>query len=405
MDIKKITRAFLALILPIVLLSVFTGCTEEGEREGTEASIMLPDVGKRGGVTIGGKSVELIKPERMSAAYLALDEVGKKLYEAAYTAVAMNEYAFEIAGVDLQKYTPQCSSVMMIFYYDHPELFWLDGGHEYNTVRMSNSHIGNITVVLGVHGYWKEHDLEKAKAELDLALNSIVEEARAIEDDYERILFVHDYLIEKNRYDYYAFEHFETMDAEAAARVSSAYGGLVKGSVMCAGYTTAFNLVMHSLGYESFYVSGVADGGAHAWNLIGLDGEYYHVDLTWDDLDGEPAEVLYDYFCITDEEISKTHSVDAGLIYPEADSDAYNYFVRESLTLDSFSIDAVSALAGSYGGDNAFAFRCGNEKVLADALSELIEKDKLFEIEAFKNENSYHYFMNEDLNTLYFFFD
>jgi hypothetical protein len=317
----------------------------------------------------------------------------------------MNEYDFEIVGIDLRKYTPQCSSVLMLFYYDHPEFFWIDGSYEYGTTRMSNSNIGNITVNLGVYEYWKDHDLEKAKTDLDIALNSILDKAKAIENDYERILLVHDYLIETNSYDDYAFEHYETMNAEAAARVSSAYGGLTQGKVMCAGYTNAFNLVMHRLGYESFYVSGTADGGAHAWNLIELGGDYYHIDLTWDDLDGEPAEVLYDYFCITDEEIAKTHTVDAGIIFPEANSTEYNYFVKENMMLAEFNLEAVSALAENYGREGAFAFRCTNEKVFGESISALIEQNKLFEIEAFKNVNTYYYFTNEDRNTVYFFFD
>jgi hypothetical protein len=162
---------------------------------------------------------------------------------------------------------------------------------------------------------------------------------------------------------------------------------------------------MHRLGYESFYVSGTADGGAHAWNLIELGGDYYHIDLTWDDLDGEPAEVLYDYFCITDEEIAKTHTVDAGIIFPEASSTEYNYFVKENMMLAEFNLEAVSALAENYGREGAFAFRCTNEKVFGESISALIEQNKLFEIEAFKNVNTYYYFTNEDRNTVYFFFD
>ena len=401
---KRTARAFLLLLLPVIMIIAFWGCEAEGE-ETTAEKILNPAVGMRGGVLIGGERVDTIEPERKSATYLALDAVGKKLYDAAYTAVSMDEYAFEITGVTLHDYCMLSGQVMQIFFMDHPEYFWLSGASEYSSYRMSNGEIGNITVYLGVHEYWETHDLAPAISDLDRVLSSVVSQARAIEGDYERVLFVHDYIIGNASYDYVAYELDEEMGDEAEARVSSAYGALVSGSTMCAGYTAAFNLIMNELGYESYYVPGVANDGPHAWNLINLGGNYYHVDLTWDDLDGEPGKLIYDYFCLTDEQISLTHTVDAGYYYPPANASEYNYFVREGLVLTEYSEQAFSELLKKYDGGDFFAFRCENEETYKKVIYELIELDKFFNFEAFAGVDSYYYLTNEDAYTLYCFFE
>ena len=66
----------------------------------------------------------------------------------------------------------------------------------------------------------------------------------------------------------------------------TAYGALVKGKSVCAGYAYAFNMLCSACGLESSIVSGptLPNGkGAHAWNMIKLDGEWYLVDTTWED--------------------------------------------------------------------------------------------------------------------------
>ena len=401
-EMKK-SRAFMSLLLSILLLISVVGCNR-GEIEGTE-QILNPDIGLRGGLLIAGKNAEAMKPEIKSAAYLALDDVGKKLYDSAYTALAANENTFKLTGIDLKPYGEAYAYALTLFINEHPEFFWLDGYVEVSTERMSSSNIGNMTVVLGVYSYWSENDIVKAQNELDKAVASIVSQASTLKDDYEKVKFVHDYIIEFNSYDYEAYELGEAIDAQTDALVSSAYGALVSGKIMCAGYAKAFDLLMQELGIESFFVSGVADGGSHAWNLVKIGDGYYHIDLTWDDLDGSPTEVRYDYFCLTDEEIAKTHTADEGTLYPEANATEYNYFVKEKMLLDYYSFAAVNKLARNYDGKGVFAFKCYDTKVLKDAVKELVENNMIFKIEQFENVNSFQYIADETSNILSFYFE
>lgn len=400
---KKTARAAVWWLLAIFSIFSFISC-DLSEAEVTEPLPRI-DGGMLSSLRIAGKSAEFKEPERKSNYYLSLDEVEKKLYDAAYTTLSSNESSFKLIGIDIGSFAAAYRSTLIQFINDCPEFFWLDGYVEYETVRASNSDKGHITITFGVYDYWKDHDLEKAKAELQTALDAIVLEANAFEDDYQKVKFVHDYIIESNSYDYFAYQMGDYISAQTAAMVSSAYGALVHGKIMCAGYAQAFNLVMHELGFESSFVSGFADGGAHAWNLVQIGDGCYHFDLTWDDLDGDPAEVRYNYFGLTDEEIFKTHKVDEGLVYPEANATEYNYFVREEMLLDYYSFAAVTKLAKKYNGEGVFAFKCYDAKVMADAVEELVENNMIFKLDGFESIESFQYIADEDCNVLSFYIE
>ena len=60
---------------------------------------------------------------------------------------------------------------------------------------------------------------------------------------------------------------------------STAYSCIVLGKAQCSGYADAFLQTAKLCGLETRYVYNTA----HAWNLIKLDGDWYHVDVTWED--------------------------------------------------------------------------------------------------------------------------
>lgn len=400
---KKIARAGIAWLLAVLFIFSFAGCSS-GEVEVTE---VLPqfDGGALSSLRIAGKNAQIKEPERKSIYYLSLDEVEKRLYDAAYTTLCANETSFKLIGIDISSFAAAYRSTLAQFINDYPEFFWLNGYIEYETVRASNSDTGHITITFGVYDYWNDHDLAKAKNDLKNALDAVVLEANALPDDYQKAKFVHDYIIGSNSYDFAAYELGDAINAETEARVSSAYGALVSGDIMCAGYARAFDLIMHELGYESIFVSGEADGGSHAWNLVLLGEDFYHIDLTWDDLDGDHAEARYNYFCLTDEEISKTHKIDEGFDYPEATATEYNYFVKEEMLLDYYSFAAVTKLAKKYNGEGLFAFKCYDAKVMADAVEELVQNNMIFKLAGFENVESFQYIAEEDSNILTFYID
>ena len=78
------------------------------------------------------------------------------------------------------------------------------------------------------------------------------------------------------------------------------YGALILGSCVCEGYARSAQLLFSLAGKESYYVTGDTPQGGHAWNLIKVDGQFYQLDITWNDADVPNL----DYFLVTDEFMS-----------------------------------------------------------------------------------------------------
>lgn len=71
----------------------------------------------------------------------------------------------------------------------------------------------------------------------------------------------------------------------AAGTWDTVYGVMALSEADCDGYADAFYLAASLAGFNVGFQHGQADGGPHMWNLVNWDGQWYHVDVTWDDLD------------------------------------------------------------------------------------------------------------------------
>ncbi|MFB9325882.1 transglutaminase domain-containing protein [Paenibacillus aurantiacus] len=155
------------------------------------------------------------------------------------------------------------------------------------------------------------------------ALQHIVEPGMS---DYEKELAIHDYLVLHTAYDEANYKQGTVPDDSY-----SAYGALVKGIAVCQGYANAANLLLNMSGIEAHIVTGTVGGEPHAWNKIRLEGDYYNVDVTWDDpVPDKQGRVYYGYFNVTDDELRQDHEwVDNGL--PAALGTMYNYYRHNQL--------------------------------------------------------------------------
>lgn len=149
--------------------------------------------------------------------------------------------------------------------------------------------------------------------------------------DYEKIKAIHDYIVNNSHYDERLFT-----DGEVPPESYTAYGNLVLGIGVCEGYAKSMKYLLDKVGIESIVIVGTSKNQNHAWNLVKIDNEYYHIDATWDDPVSDNGEniIQYNYFNLTDEEISRTHSWNRE-DYPKATGSLYNYFKYNNLLINT----------------------------------------------------------------------
>lgn len=155
----------------------------------------------------------------------------------------------------------------------------------------------------------------------DMALKIINSVTDADDSDFEKALAIHDWLTQNCHYDLAYFENQDVNDCYA-----SPTGMLIYHKGVCSGYAWTYELLLNLMGIEVQYVHGTADSnltgtGDHAWNLVKLDGEWYQVDVTWDD--PIPDTTGYHMYCfVTDEFMAQNHTWDAS-DYPAATGTRY----------------------------------------------------------------------------------
>ena len=211
---------------------------------------------------------------------------------------------------------------------DHTEHFWF--GNQYNMSYNST------TVLKMLPTYIMEGEaLEQARQRFEAALDSMLEGITGETSEFERELMLHDRLAGVVTY----------VDSDNA---HNAYGALVEGKAVCEGYAEALQCLLHRAGIQSLIVlgssvnpsTGAAEG--HAWNMVKIDGSYYHTDLTWND---QGRRLYHAYFNQSDVVIKEDHSIAAtAFALPTCTSQTANYFVVKGGLLTEYNVDVMAEL-------------------------------------------------------------
>ncbi|MDO4199773.1 MAG: transglutaminase-like domain-containing protein [Clostridia bacterium] len=165
---------------------------------------------------------------------------------------------------------------------------------------------------LGQRTLFEEECSEKEYCkELELKIREILHEMndRGYKTDFEKAVFLHDYICNNCKYNWgtlidarlgFGADYFGTDFSYKA------YGCLICKSAVCSGIAKAYRLLMTRAGVKCKYISGGTPRGAHAWNIVRINGEWYHVDvcsdLIWKAICGK-----YKWFMLTEKEISQDH--------------------------------------------------------------------------------------------------
>lgn len=163
---------------------------------------------------------------------------------------------------------------------------------------------------------------------------------------------MNDYEKEKAVYDYiFSQSHFDEGNLSAIPHTDqyshTPYGVLHDHNAICVGNATTFKLFMDMLGIENKIIHST-EQGEHAWNLVKLDDDWYHVDITFDNGVSIPS---YAMFNVSD---------------AVKDADSYpwdhNEFPAANGTKYSFAAQNAQEINDIYGTAELFAKAINEEK-------------------------------------------
>ena len=164
--------------------------------------------------------------------------------------------------------------------------------------------------------------------------------------DVDKVMAVHDYLI----------DHIEYSNPHIR---SFAYGALIEGKAVCQGYAQSLAMILNKLNVECHTIVAMTKGSnpvLHEWVRVKLDGEWYYIDLTWDDTPWA-EDKNYKYFLINTDMISRDHETGYSLAGgPEVDGSKYLYyaykkqgiFAETKDDIDKIIRDQINAANQSY---------------------------------------------------------
>ena len=168
--------------------------------------------------------------------------------------------------------------------YDNMDVFYIDVEKLTLTTRsLTALSIHNVEISNGSNSSYLKENFQNQSVlieKLDLLETIKKEIDRQLEgfSDYDKIREVHNWLIDNIEYDV-------NLNADEPYSIS---GALTEGKAVCEGYARSFKYIMDELEIPCVLVSGTGTNSngeteSHAWNYVQLDGNWYAVDVTWDD--------------------------------------------------------------------------------------------------------------------------
>ncbi|MBQ7541215.1 MAG: hypothetical protein IJT44_02875 [Clostridia bacterium] len=342
-----------------VFRGVFCLCLAALVALGTCGCALLPDNAPE--FQADTRTLEIGSPHKHY--FELLNDTEKAAYNAVLSAVTDFPQSIEVPKMTQEELSRMYSALL----YDNPTLFFLNNG---TTMRQSKKR----TYFYPSYRMNAEDYAAVFRRCTEVA-EGIVAKANAQSTAFERERVVHDSLIALCGYS----------DIEGNNFKNTIYGALVGENAACEGYAKTAKYLLDLLGIPCFVVHGSSTPPgsrtqSHMWNVVQLDGEWYHLDLTWDDpvMENGGSMIRYTYFNVTDAQIKKTHADFDALV--ECTATADNFFVHEKLLFKSFG-DAEKKRAATYASRIISDGSDGFELQFADAESYKSAQQKLFEQE------------------------
>lgn len=176
--------------------------------------------------------------------------------------------------------------------------------NNYSKIGIVTNTTGEITI--NITKLYSNDDIDKLNKGIDEVITKYI--TNDMSDD-DKVLKIHDYIVNNTRYDVN-----KVNDASYTA-----LGPLFNGTAVCSGYADLMALFLNKFGIKNYKVA----SSTHVWNALFINGEWLHLDLTWDDPITKNSDVdtlQHDFFLVKTNKLlefdTKDHKFDS-TVYQE----------------------------------------------------------------------------------------
>ena len=265
------------------------GDNEEEVMESVDVSSMLYQA--------GGLGIPAQEDYGIAAYAMISQEEQENLKNDILRALEAGTETLDISGYNIPTENgAELSSLFTQVVNENPKLFYVTGGLRYWK---------NQTIYTRLEFSYSEVTDEQ-KAAFSAKLGEAASLVTSAMSEEEKALVLHDYLAQHCAY---AYEEYSNGTLTSGSDEYNAYGALVNGKAVCQGYSEAYQALLQEVGIQSRICS--SDAMNHAWNVVLIDGSWYHVDVTWDDPLNERNSkeyfgvVFHKYFLLSDKGMKK----------------------------------------------------------------------------------------------------
>ena len=198
---------------------------------------------------------------------------------------------------DINKISKDTTLLSNINNYVHPY-------NNYSKIGIVSNTTGEITI--NTTKLYSEQDIDKLNKGVDEIITKYI--TSDMSDD-DKVLKIHDYIINNTRYDINKVN-------EASY---TALGPLFNGTAVCSGYADLMAIFLNKFGIKNYKIA----SNTHVWNALFINGEWLHLDLTWDDPITKNSDVdtlQHDFFLVKTSKLlefdTKDHKFDT-TVYQE----------------------------------------------------------------------------------------
>ena len=251
--------------------------------------------------------------------------------------------------------------------YDHPELFW------YKTFSTLGSEVQ-------IHYGASVEESAALQKRIDEVVPGYLEGINDSMSAYDAAIRLHVKIISSVDYDTIALNKEKQAggpDQDKIDYLRTICGVFLNGKSVCEGYARAMQYLLQKCGIECAEVVGYIHkennerDGAHAWNILKIDGDYYYLDTTWDDSSNTVQTVKnndpgFDYFCITTQELIRTRDLElCPTDVPICSAIRGNYFYHNDCIVDSYDLNKIKSIAQIAANNKSkfFAFKCQTQEL------------------------------------------